>query len=104
MASKTIQFFTWMGRFVQEPRTNAPSVKRYGLALAVTVLCGVMLGFGFGITVALVKSDPAQSIEMVRIVTNCLALLAGLVLTAVTTGYLVGRATESKEGKDPNDD
>lgn len=94
-----IVFIQWIGKIIQEPKTHTPSVKRYGLALAVTVLCGVMFGFGFAVTVAVIQVEPAQSIEMVRIVCGSLEILAGLVLTAVTTGYLVGRATESKEAK-----
>lgn len=101
--SKTLRFIIWLGKFVHEPKTDSPSVKRYGLALAVTVLCGVMLGFGFSLTVAVVRAGPEQSVETVRIVANSLEIISGLVLTAVTTGYLVGRATTAKEAQDKND-
>lgn len=97
MWSYILPFILWLGKFVHEPKTDTPSVKRYGLALAVTVLCGVMFALGFSLTYALVHADNQYSVEMVRIISDCLQVLAGLVLTAVTTGYLVGRTTTSKE-------
>ena len=89
-------FITWLGDFVRDSKTGKPSVKRYGLALAVTVLCGIMAGMGTAITILTASADSQSQIEIIRIVCNLLENLALMVLTAVTTGYLVDRTQERK--------
>lgn len=37
-----------------------------------------------------------QAVELVRIISGTLEVLAGLVLAAVTTGYVAGKAVERK--------
>ena len=89
-------FIIWLGDFVRDSKTGKPSVKRFGLALAVTVLCGVMLGMGTAITMITMAAENDSKVEMVRIVCSTLEALAFMVLTAVTTGYLVDRTQERK--------
>lgn len=93
------QFLRYLGEFVQDSKTGKPSVKRYGLALAVTILSGVMLGVGLVISVVTLHAPDTSHIELVRILSSTLEVLAGLVLTATTTGYLVDKAQQSKSEK-----
>lgn len=94
-----LRFFLYLGEFVQDSKTGKPSVKRYGLALAITVLCGVMLGVGLVISVVTLNAPVQSYIELVRILSSTLEVLAGLVLTATTTGYLVDKAQQNKVSK-----
>ncbi|WP_122558462.1 hypothetical protein [Pseudomonas viridiflava] len=88
-------FLRWLGRFVEEGTTGRPSVKRFGFALCITVLCAVIVLFG-GVMggVALMSHGTAQAIELVRIIAGSLELISGMALTAVTTGYVGGKAVE----------
>ncbi|MFJ3685588.1 hypothetical protein [Pseudomonas sp. NPDC090208] len=89
------QFLRWMGRFVEEGSTGRPSVKRFGFALCITVLSAVLGLFGgvmAGVTWMAHGGD--QAIELVRIIANSLEIIAGMVLGAVTTGYVAGKAVE----------
>lgn len=85
----------WLGRIVEEGSTGRPSVKRFGFALCVTVLSAVIGLFG-GVMggVAWMAHGSEQAIELVRILANSLEVVAGLVLAAVTTGYVGGKAVE----------
>lgn len=100
------RFLIWCGRFVVEGRSGNPSVKRVGLAMAVTVLClvmGAMGGVCAGVTLA--AAGKPEVVELVRILTNTLIALAGLVLTAVTTGYLVDKHSQRKvEAQEKSDE
>lgn len=87
-------FITWLGDFVRDSKTGKPSVKRYGLALAVTVICGVMLGMGIGVVIVLMRVDNTNAVQIVTTVCDTLVWLAGAVLTAVTTGYVWDRRNE----------
>lgn len=96
-------FLTWLAAFVAEGRTGRPSVKRFGFALAITVLSAVMGVFG-GVMggVAWMSHGGPQAVELVRIISNSLEMIAGLVLTAVTTGYVAGKAVE-RPRKEPQE-
>lgn len=88
------RFLIWCGRGVED-RSGHPSVKRIGLIMAVTVLCMVMAAFGgviAGIAMS-ITTDP-QKIETLKVITNSLENIAGMVLLAVTTGYLGGKGIE----------
>ncbi len=100
MREKIELFVLWLGDFVEDGNTGRPSVKRFGLALPVTVLCGVMLGLGSVIAYSTFTADNASKLEMVRSCANTLEVLAGLVLAAVTTGYLVDKNAARKAAKD----
>jgi hypothetical protein len=88
-------FLRWMGRFVEEGTTGRPSVKRLGFALCITVLSAVIGVFG-GVMggVAWMANGSPQAIELVRIIASSLEVISGMVLTAVTTGYVAGKAVE----------
>jgi hypothetical protein len=100
MRQKLEQFFLWLGDFVEDSNTGLPSVKRFGLALSVTVLCGVMLGLGVVIAFAAYSATDRDQVDIVRIAADTLQIIAGLVLAAVTTGYLYDKASIRKAGKD----
>lgn len=88
---------SWLSAFVADGKTGLPSVKRVGFAMSVTVLSFVMGMIGGVISVVTWDSHGSpQAIELVRIVSGTLEVLAGLVLTAVTTGYVAGKAVERK--------
>lgn len=93
-------FLAWLAAFVAEGSTGRPSVKRFGFAMAITVLSAVMGVFG-GVMAGVVwmSHGGPQAVEMVRIVADSLQMVAGLVLTAVTTGYVAGKAVE-RPGKE----
>ena len=97
MKDGILKFLRYLSRFVEDGNTGNHSVKRFGLALAVTVLWGIMLGLGVVICLTGMSVGPQYVIESLRILSNTLVTLAGLVLTAVTTGYLVDKATSRKK-------
>ncbi len=100
MLQKFEIFILWLGDFVEDAHSGRPSVKRFGLALAVTVLCGVMLGLGLVVAYSTFTAENATKLEMVRSCADTLEVLAGLVLAAVTTGYLVDKNAARKAKKD----
>jgi hypothetical protein len=100
MHEKIEQFILWLGDFVEDSHSGRPSVKRFGLALAVTVLCGVMLGLGSVISYAMLMATGRDQVDIVRIAADTLQIIAGLVLAAVTTGYLVDKASNRKASTD----
>lgn len=60
-----------------------------------------MLTIGIVICFVTAHAAPQYTVEMVRILASTLEVLAGLVLTAVTTGYLVDKAkTRNKDDSD----
>lgn len=89
------ELLRWLGRFVEEGTTGRPSVKRFGFALCVTVLSGIMCVFGgvMGGVVWMAQGSP-QATELVRIIAGSLEVISGMVLGAVTTGYVAGKAVE----------
>lgn len=92
----------WLARIVSDGSTGNPSAKRFGLILSVSVLTLVMAVIGgviAGVTWA-AQSGP-QAVELVRIISGTLEVLAGLVLAAVTTGYVAGKAVERSGAKAP---
>ena len=97
------KFLCYLGEFVQDSKTGRPSVKRYGLALTVTVLCGVMLGVGIVVSVVTLNSPAQSNIELVRVLCSTLEVLAGMVLTATTTGYLVDKAQQRGKSNDASE-
>lgn len=95
-------FLAWLAAFVAEGSTGRPSVKRFGFALAVTVLSAVMGLFGGVIAgVAWMSHGQPEAVALIHIVANSLEMVAGLVLTAVTTGYVAGKAVERKQAETP---
>lgn len=97
MKEVLMRLLLWFGRVVEEGETGQPSAKRFGLILAVTVLASVMGLIGGVIAgVTWYASGTPQAIELVRIVSGTLEVIAGLVLAAVTTGYVAGKAVERK--------
>lgn len=96
MNPKLEKFLLWLGDFVEDGENGRPSVKRYGLALAVTVLCGVMLGFGFVIAMSIKTSNGRDQVDMVRIAADSLEVITFAVLTAVSGTYLIDKASARK--------
>ena len=89
-------FLRYLSRFVEDSTTHSPSVKRFGLALAITVLSFVMLIMGAVICIVVYKSPPENSVEMIRILCNSLEMISGLTLGAVTGSYLFDKASSRK--------
>lgn len=86
----------WLFRFVQDSRTGQPSVKRYGLALAITVMCGIMLGMGASICYVVLNSDLKSQVDMVKVCCSTLENIAFIVATCVTGNYLLDKANARK--------
>ena len=101
MKDALMRVLLWLGRVMEEGETGRPSAKRFGLILSITVLASVMGLIGGVIAgVTWYANGTPQAIELVRIVSGTLEVIAGLVLTAVTTGYVAGKAVERRhEGK-----
>ena len=99
-----MSFIKWLGDFVRDGKTGKPSVKRFGLALSVTVICGIMFGMGASITIIAIEASESAKPEIIRTICNTLENLAYAVLTAVTTGYLVDRTQERKMNQANNVD
>jgi len=102
MRQKAEQFILWLGDFVEDSQSGRPSVKRYGLALAVTVLCGVMLGLGSVVTVAAIDSTGRDQVDIVRMACDTLEVISGLVLMAVTGNYLFDKASARAAKQEAN--
>lgn len=85
----------WFGRILVDSKTGEPSAKRFGLLLSVAVLCAVMAALG-GVIAGVTWSakGTSQAVELIRITAGSLEVIAGLVLAAVTTGYVAGKAVE----------
>lgn len=94
-----MSFIKWLGDFVRDSKTGKPSVKRFGLALAVTVICGIMFGMGMSVAMIAIESTQESKTEIVRIVCGTIENLSYAVLMAVTTGYLYDRTQERKMGQ-----
>ena len=65
--SNKLKFVLWLGRFVHDSTSDQPSVKRFGLAITVTVLCGVLFGLGVVIAVSVLNAIGREQVDMVRI-------------------------------------
>jgi len=105
MMQKAELLVKWFGSVLNDSKTGEPSAKRFGMVLAVTVICCVMGAIGgviCGVTWAAQGTD--RAVELVRITSGSLEVLAGLVLAAVTTGYVGGMAVENKGRKDESAD
>ncbi len=87
---------TWLMKVCEEGRSGNPSAKRFGLLLSVTVLSFVMALFGGVLAGVTWSAGPGEALELARIVSGSLETIAGLVLTAVTAGYVGGKAVERR--------
>lgn len=97
--ANAMTFIKWLGDFVRDSKTGKPSVKRFGLALSVTVICGIMFGMGMSVSMILIEASDEPKTEIVRIVCNTIENLGYASLMAVTTGYLYDRNQERKIGQ-----
>jgi len=86
------EFILWLGKFVTDSQTGKPSVKRYGLALSVTVLCGVLLGLGAVISIAVINSSGRDQVDIVRISAETIQWVSAALLTAVSGSYVADKA------------
>lgn len=84
-------FFQYLAQFVQDSKTDKPSVKRYGLALVVTVLTGVLFGFGAAIALAILQSKENSQIEMVRIAASSMEWISTALLATVGGTYTIDK-------------
>lgn len=100
--SRALQFVMWLGDFVEDGTTGKPSVKRFGLALAVTVLCGVMLGLGSVVAYSALVATGREQVDIARIAADALTVIAGLVLAAVSGSYVLDKALTRKKTNDSN--
>lgn len=91
---------TWLMRVCEEGSNDRPSAKRFGLLLSVTVLSLVMALFGGVLAGVVWQAQAPQTVELARIMASSLEVIAGLVLTAVTTGYVAGKAVERRQPKE----
>lgn len=89
----------WLFRFVQDTVNGQPSVKRYGLALAITVLSIVVLLLGIVIVVMTLGARPEDEVEMMKMACNTLETLVFMLLATVTGNYLVDKANARKVRK-----
>lgn len=91
------KFILWLGDFVEDGSTGKPSVKRFGLALSVTVLSGVMLGLGAVVAYSAVITTGRDQVDIARIAADALVYISGLVLTAVSGSYVLDKALTRKK-------
>ncbi len=100
------RFIFWLGSFVVDSKTGKPSVKRVGLAMSVTALVMIMLVFA-GVAAAVVwlsHNDASDRAQLVGRLVDGITYIAGLVLAAVTTGYLVDKSSQRKHEKEDPDE
>lgn len=87
-----MNFIKWLGQFVTDSHTTKPSVKRFGLALTVTVLCGVMFGLGVVMSIAAVNSLGRDQVDIIRICAETIQWVSTALLTAVSGSYVDDKA------------
>ena len=100
--SNKMKFVLWLGRFVHDSTSDKPSVKRFGLALTVTVLCGVLFGLGFVIAKAAITSVGHDQVEMVRIASETLIWTSTALLGTVGGTYVTDKALGRKSNDTSN--
>ena len=100
--SNKLQFAKWLGRFVHDSTSDKPTVKRFGLALTVTVLCGVLFGLGFVIAKAAITSVGHDQVEMVRIASETLIWTSTALLGTVGGTYVTDKALGRKSNDTSN--
>lgn len=100
MLEKIERFILWLGDFVEDGVSGRPSVKRFGLALSVTVLCGVMLGLGAVVAHAAITSTGRDQVDIARIAADALVWIASAVLAAVSGSYVFDKALARKKSND----
>lgn len=89
----------WLFRFVQDSKTGQPSVKRYGLALAITVLAGVIIGLTMIIIYTTLTARPEDSVEMMKLACNTLIDITFMFLATATGNYLIDKHSARKADK-----
>lgn len=98
-------FLRWCGDAVENADLR-PSVKRIGLVMVVTGAVMIMVfatGFMGGLVCATYnKLAGSEIIRVLEVFSDLIKVLAGLALTAVTTGYLGGKKIE--RGGAPGED
>lgn len=92
----------WLFRFVQDSKTGQPSVKRYGLAVAVTTLCGVLFGLGIVMAIAVVESRGREQVDIVRMCAETIQWVAAALLTAVSSSYVADKALSRNKTDEQN--
>lgn len=102
MQTNKMKFILWLGRFVHDSTSDKPSVKRFGLAITVTVLCGVLFGLGLVIAKAVVTSAGHDQVEMVRIAAGTIEWTSTALLTAVSGSYVADKALGRKSNDSSN--
>lgn len=90
--SNKMKFVLWLGRFVHDSASDKPSVKRFGLAITVTVLCGVLFGFGVVIAISILNAIGREQVEMVRIAADAIQWVSTALLTVVGGAYVGDKA------------
>ncbi|HEX8590655.1 hypothetical protein [Pseudomonas sp.] len=89
----------WLGRALSDGGSGLPSVKRLSFFLTVSVLVG-------GVTAALVGAlvtisigvQPDRLLDMARVLSDLIQTMVLTAVSAVTGGYLGGKAIERKPG------
>lgn len=92
----------WIGRAMSDGVTGSPSIKRVGLALVVVTGC-LFVSACAGAILALVivhRNDP-DPVGMLREIGSTATVALGIIATAVTTGYVAGKAVENKAPRAP---
>ena len=89
----------WVLRFVQDSKTGQPSVKRYGLALAFTVLSCVIIGLGAVIVYMSFTARPEDEVQMMKMACGTLENIVFMFLATATSNYLVDKASARKAAK-----
>lgn len=104
LGPKLDQFFKWLASVVEDSKTGLPSTKRVGFMMAISILClilAVFAGVMAGLTMK--SAGTPQALEMFRMLSTSLELISGMVLTAVTGGYIAGKHIERKHAKGDDD-
>ena len=100
--SNKMKFVLWLGRFVHDSTSDKPSVKRFGLAITVTVLCGVLFGLGVVIAISVLSAMGREQVEMVRIAAGTIEWTSTALLTAVSGSYVADKALGRKSNDSAN--
>ena len=96
-----INFLKWLGQFVTDSQTLKPSVKRYGLALSFTVMCGIVFGLGIVISIAVVNSSGRDQVDIVRIAADTIQWVSSALLMAASGTYVADRSLGKGKANEP---
>lgn len=91
------KLFRWLGQASEDSRTGKPSVKRVMFAMVITFLLGIVCGTSSVTIWTVYVNEGRDFIDTIKALLSFIENIAAMLLAAVTTGYVGGKAVEKKK-------